>query len=517
MEKLIFDMGRRGRQFIIEGIHAGDNGIRSFEFIFSHFGKTFTLPKNCTATLFAALPDGTLIYDTCFVKESSVTYCLKGGTEEGAGITSVAGTVECEIRIISNAGEILTSPAFAIRVDSVLQNDSAIEASESFSALNEAIIRVTELEEVLPRSFTFIYDMDGDGEHDENNKSLFTSLLKKLADGYSVSVQLRAYNDTIPSSFIEAGNGLYRIAALDHNYNEMLTIEFKTSDNSVTYSKSIIEVAQGPAGNDGKIGLSAYEIALEGGFVGSEAQWLESLKGENGKDGADGKDGVNGTNGADGKDGLDGKDGQDGADGLSAYQIALNFGFEGTEEEWLASLKGEKGDKGEDGKDGADGSGSGSGSGGSGDCNLPEVAPVSRVDLLAETDLGTFAYLSDFGAFGVVSQLTALNLSLGDKIKVVWDKTDTFDCTVQNADSIISGSLAFGNLAGFDLEGNGEPFIVGFNDQMTIILSTEDTSGKQHYIEIYRLAPSPDEEKFLRVINGIPTWVTIELAEDGGF
>lgn len=33
-------------------------------------------------------------------------------------------------------------------------------------------------------------------------------------------------------------------------------------------------------------------------------------------------------------------------DGLSAYQIALNNGFVGTEEEWLASLKGDKGDKG---------------------------------------------------------------------------------------------------------------------------------------------------------------------------
>lgn len=33
--------------------------------------------------------------------------------------------------------------------------------------------------------------------------------------------------------------------------------------------------------------------------------------------------------------------------GKSAYEVALDNGFEGTEEEWLASLKGEKGDKGE--------------------------------------------------------------------------------------------------------------------------------------------------------------------------
>lgn len=47
-----------------------------------------------------------------------------------------------------------------------------------------------------------------------------------------------------------------------------------------------------------------------------------------------------------------------GKDGKSAYQIALDKGFIGTEEEWLESLKGEaglqgnKGDKGEPGNSG---------------------------------------------------------------------------------------------------------------------------------------------------------------------
>ena len=36
--------------------------------------------------------------------------------------------------------------------------------------------------------------------------------------------------------------------------------------------------------------------------------------------------------------------------GYSAYEIALIHGFKGTEEEWLASLKGEKGDKGDKGE-----------------------------------------------------------------------------------------------------------------------------------------------------------------------
>lgn len=45
-----------------------------------------------------------------------------------------------------------------------------------------------------------------------------------------------------------------------------------------------------------------------------------------------------------------GKDGQDGSDGKSAYQIWLDNGNTGTEEEYLASLKGSDGKDGEDGK-----------------------------------------------------------------------------------------------------------------------------------------------------------------------
>ena len=78
-------------------------------------------------------------------------------------------------------------------------------------------------------------------------------------------------------------------------------------------------------GTDGK---SAYEIAIEHGFVGTETEWLESLKG------VDGKDGVNGEDGLPGRDGIDGK---------SAYIIAVEHGFSGTENEWLQSLKGADG------------------------------------------------------------------------------------------------------------------------------------------------------------------------------
>lgn len=71
-------------------------------------------------------------------------------------------------------------------------------------------------------------------------------------------------------------------------------------------------------GKRGRDGESAYEIAVRHGFEGTEEEWLESLKGS---DGSDGKDGTNGA------DGEDGKDGEGGAvsilDSDRAYNLAL--------------------------------------------------------------------------------------------------------------------------------------------------------------------------------------------------
>jgi hypothetical protein len=69
------------------------------------------------------------------------------------------------------------------------------------------------------------------------------------------------------------------------------------------------------------------------------------------------------------------KDGEDGTNGKSAYEIALDNGFEGTEAEWLESLKGE------DGKDGKSGVYVGSGEMPE-DCNVqidPDGQPLSNV------------------------------------------------------------------------------------------------------------------------------------------
>ena len=95
--------------------------------------------------------------------------------------------------------------------------------------------------------------------------------------------------------------------------------------------------ANGEKGTDGK---SAYQIAVEQGYQGSESDWLSSLKGDKGEKG---------------NTGAKGNPGQDGADGKSAYAIAVEHGYEDSEKKWLLSLKGEKGDPGDRGLQGVPG------------------------------------------------------------------------------------------------------------------------------------------------------------------
>ena len=86
---------------------------------------------------------------------------------------------------------------------------------------------------------------------------------------------------------------------------------------------------KGAKGDTGAAGKSAYDLAVQQGFGGTLDEWLASLKGA---DGAAGQAGAAGAAGAAGRDGRDGKDGK------SAYDLAVERGYEGTLDEWLSSL-----------------------------------------------------------------------------------------------------------------------------------------------------------------------------------
>ena len=74
-------------------------------------------------------------------------------------------------------------------------------------------------------------------------------------------------------------------------------LEILTLGASKKYTKQTIIGEGAIKGKDGADGKSAYEIAKANGFEGTETEWLESLKGADGKNGANGKDGINGIDG----------------------------------------------------------------------------------------------------------------------------------------------------------------------------------------------------------------------------
>ena len=73
-------------------------------------------------------------------------------------------------------------------------------------------------------------------------------------------------------------------------------VEGAVSNHAPCYITNVI----GEKGDDGK---SAYELAVESGYVGTLEEWLESLRGETGEG------------------------------GKNAYEIAVENGFTGSEEE----------------------------------------------------------------------------------------------------------------------------------------------------------------------------------------
>ena len=94
------------------------------------------------------------------------------------------------------------------------------------------------------------------------------------------------------------------------------------------------------------LGKSAYAIAVAHGFRGTEQEWLDSLKGLQGPQGEPGPKGDPFTYAdftAEQLAALKGPKGDDGKNGLSAFNIAQLNGFQGTYIEWLQSLKGKDG------------------------------------------------------------------------------------------------------------------------------------------------------------------------------
>ena len=163
-------------------------------------------------------------------------------------------------------------------------------------------------------------------------------------------------------------------------------------------------------GEDLPRGKSAYEVAVENGFSGTETEWLASLKGATGAPGADGRDGEDGKTpyvgdngnwyiGADdtgkpsrGVKGEKGEKGEKGAQGIQGEQ-----GIQGVQ-----GAKGDKGDKGSPGAKGDKGE-----PGAKGDKGDPGATPNLTIGSVTTLEAGQNATAS------ITGESPDLTLNLG--------------------------------------------------------------------------------------------------------
>ena len=197
---------------------------------------------------------------------------------------------------------------------------------------------------------------------------------------------------------------------------------------------------KGDKGDTGANGKSAYEIAKDNGCTLSENEWLDSLKGLNGSNGMSAYDiakqaglttctteaewieSLKGDTGAQGIQGEKGDKGDTGANGKSAYELAIQNGIISSmvsETQWLNSLKGEKGDKGDTGATGEAGVG------------IRNIALENGSMTITLTDSSTYTFENINGKDGVSPQIR-INSST-NKWEISSDNGATWTSTDVNA------------------------------------------------------------------------------------
>lgn len=249
-------------------------------------------------------------------------------------------------------------------------------------------------------------------------------------------------------------------------------------------------------GSSGTAGKSAYEIALSNGFVGTQAQWLASLKGEKGDkgdigaQGIRGEKGIQGEQGVQGIQGIKGDKGDDGypfliyleyadisefdvndfpeiglmfmvkADGSDSFPVYRYTGNGDTPYSYVTSLnggegiKGDKGDKGDTGEQGIPGT-----NGADGKTYTPIIGDVTSgtvagasVDVDEETSTAKFNFVIPKGEKGDNGQdgksITAITKDENNNIIVTFSDNTTQNIGQLNIDvqADFLTSDGFGNL-----------------------------------------------------------------------
>ena len=123
-------------------------------------------------------------------------------------------------------------------------------------------------------------------------------VLKAIEATTEIPDEYETWDSTLATKILEIDSKLEEVTSLEEDLNSKVENGYFKGEKGDT----------GEPGQDGTDGKSAYQIWLDEGNVGTEQDFLDSLKGADGQDGQNGRDGINGTNGQDGYTPIKGTD-----------------------------------------------------------------------------------------------------------------------------------------------------------------------------------------------------------------
>ncbi len=131
--RINLDVQQGGIQQTLAGFRAGDSLSRTVCIHLVERGSAYQVPADCTVTLYAEKPDGTVSYSMCTVENGYLQHTFTSGE------LAVPGEVICEVRILSGGSDpvVVSCPQFTVIVEDVLHSDTAIESTNEYSALTE--------------------------------------------------------------------------------------------------------------------------------------------------------------------------------------------------------------------------------------------------------------------------------------------------------------------------------------------------------------------------------------------
>lgn len=353
---------------VLEPITQREHGVTEFEIEIKNHGADIDLSECTLATYYGLKPDEHKVGVECRVdKDKSLIYLplyLQMTTAEGV----LKGIVELQFP----EGNVRFSGVnFKV---SFAPDDTKIESTDDFNVLENFISKPTTdgvVGQVLSIDsdgntiWRTLKEFDGDYAHlsnrpfingvelngdksleDLNIKQTYTADDIPFADGETFQQkfnngELKGQDGVSGADGITphiGDNGNWFIGETDTNKPSQGTNGVNGNDGvGVTKSEVntsgelVITYSNGDSTNLGKIvgkdgldgtngqnGLSAYEIAKNGGFIGTKEDWLESLKGEKGEQGEQGIQGIQGIQGE------QGEKGQNGADGIGITNSEIN-------------------------------------------------------------------------------------------------------------------------------------------------------------------------------------------------